>query len=402
MTNIYKTNTSAERCQQYQVSPELLKPPEKTIPYRFIEVLKEKLRGTASKTSMYKEVIEIKNGVIRIKKIPITSIRGNAVYAWNRNKAIKCMMKKLKRRAIIVKGTFSNEYTITNTLFLTCTLRYNVEDYKAIERTWELFRDNSSDFTTALKRIPKKDQKGLVSEVQGVEYIQTFEAHSSSACHSHIVLVLEQPVVCQKQVVIENGKVKTIYVPSENVKNILFSKYEKIFGKSLVSYDCFNVRGAYSIDDLGGYISKEITKQHGNIEPILKKVDKDLNQKEPLTDREVKTLYLHYFTHVYKMAMLRTSRNLSCVDNEKIETENDPALDSKEEYFDKNETEYKELGRVILTNKQLYQHMKRSEISPYSGFLREGKEKQVVSEIIARVREQKERINMLANDALRL
>jgi len=159
------------------------------------------------------------------------------------------------------------------------------------------------------------------------------------------------------------------------------------------------VQGCYAIEGLGGYITKELTKQHGNIEPILRKVDKELNEIEPLTNNEIKTLYLHYFTHIFKMDMIRTSKGLSCVAS-KEEKEDEQVLDFNKELNDKNQTEFVELGSIILSNKTLYLYLKRKEITPYSGFLQEGKEKQVISELIAAKREQEERILSMIKQAL--
>jgi hypothetical protein len=404
MTNTDKNNTSAKRSQQ-QKAPQKQKQKQKAqiqkvVPDRVVTTLKEKLRGTKSTNSKYSEFV--KDNLLKIKKIPMTSIRGNGFYAQRRSKGIRSMMRKLKDLALII-GTFGDEYILTNILFLTCTLRSNVSDYQSLDYTWELFKNKSSTFTKELKRIGKKEQKGLISGLQIIEHIQTFEAHLSSACHSHYILVLSKLIVCKKEID-ENGEI--IYVPSENVRSILYSKYEKAFGKQFTSLKGFNVRGSYAIDGLGGYITKELIKQHGNIEPILKKIDKHLNQTEPLTDDEIKTLYLHYFAHIYKMDMIRTSRGLSCVvDSEEIGKEDEKALDSYKELFTKNEADaegFVERDSIVLSNQTLYKFMKRSEISPYSGFLQEGREKEVVSMLIAQARESRERITMLSNEALRL
>jgi len=395
MTSIYNNNKDSGYCQQQQQTPQTQQTQSK-IPIRYIETLKDKLKGTISSIWKYIEVKNTSTNETQIKKMPITSIRGNAVYSYKRNKAINAMTDKLKEQVTIETG-LTDDYILTNTLFLTCTLRYDVSNYQSLEHTWELFRDNSSTFSTALKRIGKKEQQGLLTELHVIEYVQSFEAHLSSACHSHYVLLLKNPVVCKKQVD-EQGK--TRYVPSENVKSILYTKYEHIFGSSFTSYDCFNVQGCYAIEGLGGYISKELTKQHGNIEPILRKVDKDLNETEPLTNNEIKTLYLHYFTHIFKMDMIRTSRGLSCVVTSKEEKEDEQALDFNKELNDKNQTDLVELGSIILSNKTLYLYLKRKEITPYSGFLQEGKEKQVISELIAAKRESEERIMTMIKQAL--
>jgi hypothetical protein len=74
------------------------------------------------------------------------------------------------------------------------------------------------------------------------------EAHLSSACHSHFALLLKEPILCKKEVVVCDGQEKIRYVPSENVKSVLFSKYERIFGSALTSYDCFDLQGCYAVE----------------------------------------------------------------------------------------------------------------------------------------------------------
>jgi PBP1b-binding outer membrane lipoprotein LpoB len=147
-------------------------------------------------------------------------------------------------------------------------------------------------------------------------------------------------------------------------------------------------------------MSKELVKQHGSIERILRKVDKDLNLKEPLTNNELKALYLHYYTHIYKMDMIRTSRGLSCVDNSKVEDMESEALDYNKELNNKNDDGFVEQDSIVLTNQMLYQHLKRREISPYSGVLPDGKEKEVILDLIAKNRALKERTRLLVMQAL--
>jgi hypothetical protein len=368
------------------------------LPYTVISELKDHLRDN---TFIYLKVQYKDSGKIGYVKVPVKK-RGNAAYARVQDEAMDNRVKKLIKLADVKRCEKEADVIYTNILFLTCTLKHNPMDYESVDNTWKLFKgfgtgdiQGSVGFRRYLGRM-KNAEKTAAGFDKVVGYIQSIEAHLSGACHAHYALVLDKKIKCVKTVEMKRDKdgnmiEKVFYRASQDVENVFFEKYKAAFGEENVGKigGGFDVQGCYSVDGLGGYLGKEICKQHGSIEGVLKKADRS----EDLTDSEKKRLLLHYYAGKHKIDFVRASRNLSgkppSPDNGSGGGDNgDNTLDLELELNDTPEVadwkdKYIVLESIRLTPalfKEL--RVKKSEISPYSGELRESLELFVATELI--------------------
>jgi hypothetical protein len=100
--------------------------------------------------------------------------------------------------------------------------------------------------------------------------------------------------------------------------------------------------------------------------------------------------------------MIRGTNNLSGVDNvSSNETKESakPLIYSKE--LDYKNYGYTELGSIVLNNQELWKYIKKSETSPYNGFLEQGRELDLVRYLIEQQTIREDYIKALALEALR-
>lgn len=353
-----------------------------------VNVMKNVLLGGVKCASKYSKC-EYKDGSIGYKKVRLNKIRGNAQYAYYMRDRLRIMASKLQSMIKV-------DSNMTNGLFVTVTFKHETGNLASVNHTWEVCKQGiaSGNLNRKLMRIGKRESLGF----NIVAYLRSVEAQLSGACHLHIPIVLDNQIEYEK--IYNSNTDKWEYIPKDSrVTDLLFSKIEKVFGKQNVNRKGFNVQCVYKVDGLHSYISKEMNKQHGALESILKKCDK----QEELTEWEVKTFYTHYYTHKHKIDMIRGTNNLSGVDNVNSNEENEtaePLISNKE--LDDKFCEYMELGSIILTNEELWRHIKRSETSPYNGFLEQGRELDLVKALIEEQITRENRIKNLVLEAMGL
>jgi hypothetical protein len=264
-------------------------------------------------------------------KVPAT-VRGNQTYAYYQNKRIKQIQDSIKDKIRIENCT-------TNALFITLTQQYDCRNIEEIEKTWTKARP-------ALKRYKEKLRKMGI-----IDYVDTLEAHENGGCHIHMIAIFG-----------ESMKIHATKGDKYRVNNIeILYKIKKAWADAL-GYDmdsAFVDVLACGNTGLVGYITKEL-KKTASCEQAIRNAEAN---KDTPSDR--KKMLAFYLADKYKMRLLHVSKGISAEpEPEEGET---PEADLITNVITDTDRRPKVLFSILVTRKELLQHMAEQEISPFTG-----------------------------------
>jgi hypothetical protein len=184
-----------------------------------------------------------------------------------------------------------------------------------------------------------------------IDYVETLEAHENGGCHVHMIAIFSEPV-----------KIHATKGDKYRVNNIeLLYKIKKAWADAL-GYDmdsAFVDVLACGNDGLCGYIMKEL-KKTASCEKAVRNAE--VNRDSP-SDR--KKMLAFYFADRHKMRLLHVSKGFG------VQAEPEEGETPDPESITNVITDIHQKPRVIfsllITRKELLQHMAEQEISPYTG-----------------------------------
>lgn len=241
----------------------------------------------------------------RIRRVPAT-LRGNKAYAWYQGERMDQIQEEINKAAKI-----DGDYT--NVLFLTLTHEYDKTNIDSIRESWKVVPARLTKFMRKVKAI-----------LPVVHYVAVLEAHEGGGCHSHVVLVLRDPVHCRKD---EGGNLRL----PDNYRDLIRNLWT----------ENVDVKGSYS-PDVAGYLTKELGKVN-HVEDAIKRAR--LGQ-DTASDR--KKIWAYYWGDVLGIRLLRVSRSLPPA----YEMEGEEA-DDRLDNTRNNSTEDPVIQTITVTRKQV-------------------------------------------------
>lgn len=188
----------------------------------------------------------------------------------------------------------------TNGIMITLTI--DPKEIRSPSESWKYMKKNLPIFMQKLKR-----------KLAIREYIYNREAHNSGYCHSHIFLVLDNPVNCD-------------FLDRKG------NKRNRKLTRTIKELWAFHSDIMLASDkNLSKYITLEIGK-YTEIETALQR-----NEKGEIKANDNKALYTHYYAHICNMRLYVASRGLSSDDEEDEGTEPKELLDCLD-YYKTNST----------------------------------------------------------------
>jgi hypothetical protein len=265
-----------------------------------------------------------------IYKIPAT-VRGNETYAYYQNARIMQIQEALKSKTRIENGT-------SNALFITLTQKYDTKSSEAIDRTWINTRPALKKFKVKLRKMGMKN------------YAMTLEAHENGGCHAHMIAIFEKTI-----------KMHATKGDKYRVNDIeLIYKIKKAWADAL-GYDmdsAFVDILACGSTGLVGYITKELKKTQ-SCEKAIRNVE--ANVGKPSDKKKILTFY---FAGRNKMRLLYVSKGISATAEQ---NEGEMPIEFITNVITDTPQRPKVLFSLLITRKELLQHMSEQEISPYTG-----------------------------------